>query len=66
MIQPIHPSNSPDLDIKVYARIIWHWAWLIVLCAISAAVAVYGMSSMSVPIYQASATCWLMKDGVLR
>lgn len=62
MIQPIQSSNSPDLDIKVYARIIWHWAWLIVLCAISAAVAAYFMSSISIPVYQASATL-LVNEG---
>ena len=62
MIQPTLSSNSPELDIKVYARIIWHWAWLIVLCTAAATVAVYVMSSMSVPIYQASATL-LVNEG---
>ena len=46
----------PELDLKVYFRILWHWTWLIVLCAILAAAAAYTASIFSVPIYQASTT----------
>lgn len=49
-------SLLPEVDLKVYARIIWHWAWLIVLCVVLAAVSAYITSSLSVPIYQASST----------
>lgn len=49
-------SLLPEVDLKVYARIIWHWAWLIVLCVVLAAVSAYVTSSLSVPIYQASST----------
>lgn len=46
----------PELDLKVYFRILWHWAWLIVLCAILASAAAYTASIFSIPIYQASTT----------
>lgn len=46
----------PELDLKVYFRILWHWSWLIILCAVLAAAAVYTASSFSIPIYQASTT----------
>jgi len=49
-------SLLPEVDLKVYARIIWHWAWLIVLCVVLAAVSAYITSSLSIPIYQASST----------
>ncbi len=46
----------PEVDLKVYVRIIWHWAWLIILCVVLAAVSAYITSSLSIPIYQASST----------
>lgn len=46
----------PELDLKVYFRILWHWAWLITLCAILAAAAAYTASIFSIPVYQASTT----------
>ena len=46
----------PEVDLKVYVRIIWHWAWLIVLCILLAAISAYVTSSLSIPIYQASST----------
>lgn len=46
----------PELDLKVYFRILWQWLWLIILCAILAAAAAYTASIFSVPIYQASTT----------
>ncbi len=45
-----------ELDLKIYLRILWHWSWLLIACTIIAAVAAYITSSLSVPIYQASAT----------
>lgn len=44
----------PEIDLKVYARILWHWAWLIVLCTLLAAVSAYIASSLSVPVYRAT------------
>ncbi len=44
----------PEIDLKVYARILWHWAWLIVLCTLLAAVSAYIASSLAVPVYQAT------------
>lgn len=49
-------SLFPEVDLKVYVRIIWHWAWLIILCVVLAAVSAYITSSLSIPIYQASST----------
>ena len=46
----------PELDLKVYFRILWQWAWLIILCAMLAAGAAYTASIFSIPIYQASTT----------
>ncbi len=46
----------PEIDLKVYLRILWHWAWLIVLCVVLAAVSAYVASSLAVPIYQSTAT----------
>lgn len=49
-------SLFPEVDLKVYARIIWHWTWLIILCVVLAAASAYVTSSLAVPIYQASST----------
>lgn len=55
---PTEERNNllPELDLKVYVRIFWHWLWLIVLCSVMAAAAAYVASIFSVPIYQASTT----------
>ncbi len=45
-----------ELDFKVYVRIIWQWSWLIILCTVVAGAIAYVVSSLSVPIYQASTT----------
>ncbi len=49
-------SLFPELDLKIYFRILWHWAWLIILCSVLAAAAAYTASIFAVPIYQASTT----------
>lgn len=49
-------SLLPELDLKVYARLLWHWAWLVILCTLVAAAVAYGISSVTTPIYQASTT----------
>ncbi|MCE7979629.1 MAG: polysaccharide biosynthesis tyrosine autokinase [Caldilinea sp. CFX5] len=46
----------PELDLKVYFRVLWHWAWLIILCSLLAAAAAYTTSLFAIPIYQASTT----------
>ncbi len=37
-----------------YAGLLWHWAWLLVLCAILAGGTAYFVSSYQTPVYQAS------------
>ncbi|MEZ4683759.1 MAG: polysaccharide biosynthesis tyrosine autokinase [Caldilineaceae bacterium] len=49
-------SQDKLLDLKVYARLIWHWAWLIVLCTVVAGGGAYIFSMLSVSVYQASTT----------
>lgn len=49
-------NATTDLDIKLLARVLWHWSWLLVLSMIIAGAAAYAISSLSVPIYQASTT----------
>ena len=44
-----------DNEIKKYASIIWHWAWLIVLGALVAGGVAYLYSSSQTPVYSASA-----------
>ncbi|MBX3013393.1 MAG: polysaccharide biosynthesis tyrosine autokinase [Caldilineaceae bacterium] len=46
----------PELDLKVYVRILWHWSWLLILCTLLAGGAAYIASQLSAPIYQASTT----------
>lgn len=48
--------GSGELDLKMYARLLLQWAWLIILCTVIAAVAGYIVSDLSVPIYQTSST----------
>jgi non-specific protein-tyrosine kinase len=44
-----------DNEIKEYAAIIWHWAWLIILGTLVAGGVAYLYSSNQTPIYSASA-----------
>ncbi len=48
------PSFSDDL--RRYAGLLWHWAWLIILSVVLAAGAAFLVSQQMTPIYQASAT----------
>ena len=48
------PSFSDDL--RRYAGLLWHWAWLIILSVVLAAGAAFLISRQITPIYQASAT----------
>lgn len=52
----INPNLLPELDLKVYARVLWHWSWLIILCTVLAGGAAYVVSILSVPVYQAATT----------
>ena len=47
-------SMLPTSDLKLYARLIWRWSWLIVLCALVAAGAAYYVSINMTPIYQST------------
>jgi len=51
-------NGNPNkiFDLKVYARLLWHWAWLIVLLTMVAGVGAYLFSIFTIPIYQASTT----------
>ena len=52
----INPNLLPELDLKMYARVLWHWSWLILLCTIVAGSGAYIFSILSVPVYQATTT----------
>ncbi|MEZ4836278.1 MAG: polysaccharide biosynthesis tyrosine autokinase [Caldilineaceae bacterium] len=43
-------------ELVIYARLLWQWSWLIVLCALLGGVAAYVASRLSAPIYQATST----------
>jgi capsular exopolysaccharide synthesis family protein len=49
-------QNSESIDLVKYLVLLWHWAWLIVLAAIIAAVGAYFVSTMFPPVYQAKTT----------
>lgn len=53
---PTAHNLLPELDLKVYARLLWHWSWLLVLCTLVAGMVAFGVSSVTTPIYQASTT----------
>lgn len=55
---PIRPT-TPEFDLRTYARLLWQWAWLILLCTVAAGAAAYVLSGFSVPIYRASTTLLL-------
>lgn len=50
------PSLLPELDIKVYVRLIVQRLWLIILCVVAAAGTAYFVSIYTPPIYQATST----------
>lgn len=43
-------------DLRYYGYLLWHWAWLILLAAVLAAVAAYFVSIQMTPVYEASTT----------
>jgi non-specific protein-tyrosine kinase len=51
----MRPIGS-ELDLKMYGRILWQWAWLILLCLTVAGAAAYIVSLYTIPIYQATST----------
>ena len=51
-----HRRSFVESDLKIYARVIWRWLWLVLLCMVVAGGAAYMVSSISTPIYQASST----------
>jgi capsular exopolysaccharide synthesis family protein len=44
------------LELRQYVRILWRWAWLIVLAAVLAGSIAFVASQLTVPIYEASTT----------
>ena len=56
MNQSISVPQEQLLDLKVYTRLIWHWAWLIILCTVVAGGGAYVFSILSVSVYQSSTT----------
>lgn len=52
----INPNLLPELDLKMYARVLWHWSWLVLLCTLLAGGGAYIFSILSVPVYQATTT----------
>lgn len=44
------------MELKQYASILWHWAWLIVIGTVLAAGTAFGVSWFQQPVYSASAT----------
>src|SRR4051812_21253053 len=40
--------------LKHYAALLWHWLWLVVLCATLAGAAAFGVSAQTQPVYQSS------------
>jgi len=52
---PTEPAPEPSfMNLRQYAMLLWHWAWLIVLVAVLAGAAAYVQSSRTAPVYQAS------------
>lgn len=51
-------ANEPstELDLKIYARLLWRWLWLLIFCAILSGGIAYYVSSLSTPIYRATST----------
>ncbi|MGB8214298.1 MAG: polysaccharide biosynthesis tyrosine autokinase [Anaerolineales bacterium] len=40
----------------MYAELLWHWAWLLVLCAVLAGGVTFWLSYEQIPVYQATTT----------
>lgn len=55
MVRGITQTNQ-FFDLKVYARLLWHWAWLLVLATVVAGLAAYLFSIFTIPVYEASTT----------
>ncbi|MCP4356995.1 MAG: hypothetical protein GY796_03130, partial [Chloroflexi bacterium] len=49
-------SSTLSDDIRRYAALLWHWAWLLILCTVLAGIGAYIFTSQQTPIYQASTT----------
>src|SRR5665811_1124665 len=51
-------TNYSDdfIDLRQYARILWRWTWLLILCAVLAGGAAFFVSRATTPVYQASTT----------
>lgn len=49
-------TQSLSDDLRRYAALLWHWAWLIVLAALLSAVGMYLYSKQITPVYQVSST----------
>lgn len=47
-------ADDVEIDLRQYATLIWHWSWLLILCAVAAGAAAYVASTFSTPIYQAA------------
>jgi succinoglycan biosynthesis transport protein ExoP len=45
-----------EIDLRRFAQVLWHWAWLIVLCGLLAGGAAFVVSRLQTPIYQATTT----------
>jgi len=57
MNTPLPEETSPEsIDLRQYAYLLWHWAWLIALAALLAGAAAYLVSRQQTPIYQAATT----------
>ena len=48
------PQANMTIDLREYAHLLWHWAWLILLAGIIAGGTAYYLNSQQVPIYTAS------------
>jgi non-specific protein-tyrosine kinase len=60
---PVMPSISDD--IRRYASLIWHWAWLLVVLTALGGLVGYLTSSRQTPQYRASATIWISESRTL-
>jgi non-specific protein-tyrosine kinase len=49
-------QNSQSIDLVKYLVLLWHWAWVIVIAVIVAAVGAFVVSKLIPPVYQAKTT----------
>ena len=49
-------QNSESIDLVKYLVLLWHWAWLIALAVVIAAVGAYFISKLIPPVYEAKTT----------